>query len=403
MALPRHQELILQCCRVESDPEQRRRIAALLDPPTEIDLSRLVAEARHLEVAPLVRHTLRQLPAGLLPPSTIHHLDQLYYANLGRNFFLSRELRALIQTLTEGGVAVIPLKGVLLAETVYGNLALRRMGDLDVLVRRRDVVRAVGLLREAGFHAMGPVPRAESEDGFLRSNRDVSLKKETGPAGVVLELHWKLKDRLYSLPEETLWTSLREYDWSGQPVELFTPELTLLHLIHHLNYHAYPLKFLVDVAECIARYQEEMDWDQVAYWARGWGLGHSLALALGCIERALERSLPPAVLHGLSRPPRARRWHPSLVARKKWFFSRRGSVVRSDPYLGALFSVLAFDRSLWAGLRVLILGRSENGAQDAAARKPTGTGRARRLWRGLAGLSRGFLRFCRPPPRVGLG
>ena len=49
------------------------------------------------------------------------------------------------------GIEVIPYKGVVLSELYYGDIALRQSGDMDLFVRKQDVVRIKRAVRDLGY------------------------------------------------------------------------------------------------------------------------------------------------------------------------------------------------------------------------------------------------------------
>jgi hypothetical protein len=59
-----------------------------------------------------------------------------------KNLRFTAELIRILNCLESHGIAAIPFKGPTLAESVYGNLALREFSDLDILVRQSDFPRA---------------------------------------------------------------------------------------------------------------------------------------------------------------------------------------------------------------------------------------------------------------------
>ena len=59
---------------------------------------------------------------------------QVYLASAHRNLRLFGELRQILRAFNAAGLSVIPLKGACLAEMIYGNIALRPMVDVDLLL-----------------------------------------------------------------------------------------------------------------------------------------------------------------------------------------------------------------------------------------------------------------------------
>ena len=85
---------------------------------------------------------------------TLEELREHFYANAGRNLFLAKELIKLLHLFSAHEISAIPYKGPVLAVSVYGNLAFREFGDLDILVRERDYQTAQHLLSAQGYRLM---------------------------------------------------------------------------------------------------------------------------------------------------------------------------------------------------------------------------------------------------------
>ena len=86
-----------------------------------------------------------------MPKPILEELREHFYANAGRNLFLAKELIKLLHLLESHEIPAIAYKGPMLAVSVYGNLAFRQFGDLDILVQERDYETARHLLMSQGF------------------------------------------------------------------------------------------------------------------------------------------------------------------------------------------------------------------------------------------------------------
>src|SRR3989338_2337142 len=51
----------------------------------------------------------------------------------------------------EAGIPIIPLKGIALTQAVYNEVPVRRMGDIDLLIKEKDVATVHQILEEKGF------------------------------------------------------------------------------------------------------------------------------------------------------------------------------------------------------------------------------------------------------------
>jgi len=90
-------------------------------------------------VTPLLYHRLTTFHTGIpIPAEVVRELRCSYLRNAGRNMHLYHELGKVLGRLRQADIPVIALKGAHLAEAVYGNIALRPMNDVDLLVQTED-------------------------------------------------------------------------------------------------------------------------------------------------------------------------------------------------------------------------------------------------------------------------
>ena len=100
---------------------------------------------------PLVLPSSKHIPSGYTHSAQRNYKTAAaYLENAARNLRLYDNLCKVLKILRRDGIPVIVLKGAHLAELVYGNRALRFMGDLDLLVQKDDVMRVDALLIEMG-------------------------------------------------------------------------------------------------------------------------------------------------------------------------------------------------------------------------------------------------------------
>ncbi|MFN2124234.1 MAG: nucleotidyltransferase family protein [Candidatus Promineifilaceae bacterium] len=77
--------------------------------------------------------------------------DNLDRYTARRNLYLLSELKKATGCLSQAGMGRIILKGAALVETTYKNLAVRPMLDLDLMIRKEEVPRALELLCSEGY------------------------------------------------------------------------------------------------------------------------------------------------------------------------------------------------------------------------------------------------------------
>ena len=149
----------------------------------DIDVDRARAEAQRL--AGLVSPALAKF---LLEDAERRLGAELIDAGIARKSRLLNRLNAARQArwvgeLVAAGFSFVCLKGFASARTLYPDAALRSTGDLDLLVRRRDLAAVVDFLARRAFaFADGPLPRW----GFIS---DASFVPFVGPDGENIDLH----------------------------------------------------------------------------------------------------------------------------------------------------------------------------------------------------------------------
>jgi hypothetical protein len=180
-----------------------------------------------------------------------------FSANTRRNLILTGELLRLLNLFAAHGISAVPLRGPSLAALVYGDLALRQFGDLDILVHKHNVLRAKDLLVSCGYRPLFALPDREqtlfnrSELAFVLDNRQI-----------IIDLHWETT-RAYltgATEPELSWQRLEHLSLQGHPISTLSKSDLFLHLcMHGAKHHWQRLDWICDLAELI-RSGKEMDW-----------------------------------------------------------------------------------------------------------------------------------------------
>jgi len=287
--------LILLLARGRLPPPLAADARSLLAMPLAWD--RLLERATVHQVYPLVHHHLRALDPPGLPGDFRAALDGLARINALRNTLLAEELARVLDLLAGAGIPVAPLKGVTLAESLYGDRTLRVCGDLDILVPREAVARAFDLLRRGGYeHGEAHTVAAGEIDLLLRSNIEYAFVISKRELRCPLELHWDLVWRWPNARAavDDLWREAGRASFFGSPGYALSPEWELLFLATHLARHRWQgLKWLIDIHEvCVSA---AIDWKKVSAKAAWLGWEDVLALTFGACRALLDTPIPAAM------------------------------------------------------------------------------------------------------------
>src|ERR1044071_4057490 len=109
----------------------------------EPDWCRILTIAKHQGVVPLLRQSILQLDGTPFPETVELEIRRVFGICAANSMLYAREL-TFIQSAFEGsGLRALALKGPALAVRLYGKLSLRPCRDLDLLVSRADLARAI--------------------------------------------------------------------------------------------------------------------------------------------------------------------------------------------------------------------------------------------------------------------
>ena len=284
-------ELLLCCARTKATDrvvERLRELAA-----SEIDWEYFFLLARRHSVVPLVYLQLYNHAADLASPEILATLKKHYLENTARNAVLTAELCRLIDRFAESGIEVIPYKGPVLALFAYGNLALRRFVDLDVIVRKTDVLQAREILLNEGYAPAKSLSLSQQEL-LLRTQHNWQFSRDDHR--LIVELHWDVAPHLFasSVNTDRLWQDLITLDLNGTEVKTFSAEDLLFSLCLHGSRHLWErLGWICDVAELIARHT--LDWSRLLDRAAAADGERMFLLGLYLAERLLDAPLPDEI------------------------------------------------------------------------------------------------------------
>ena len=216
---------------------------------TALDLSAeeyatLIADAQYHRLLPHVSSVLRRRAAT--PPSVLEQLRTFDRANSENNLRIVAASAQCVQVLQAARIAVVVLKGPLLARELYGDLAIRQCDDVDVLVKRSDAQPACDALIAAGYTPLCDV--AIGANRLLRHTHEIAFRSRDG---ILVELHCDIAQPHYSyhLPVEPWFARAQTTLVAGQEVPFPALEDALVFAVLHGAKHLWlRLDLLLDVA-----------------------------------------------------------------------------------------------------------------------------------------------------------
>ena len=328
---------LLQCASPHADPSI---LSALL---REVSWPALLTLAEEHGVISLLASGVAQFEENLAPPEFAQKIRQLQRTQVLSALQMTAELFRLVDQFRDAGLDTVLVKGPTLALRAYGDTGARRYGDLDFLVRQKDILRATELMITAGYE-----PEISVEA--------ISPKKIPGQyvfvritAPLLVELHTERTMRYFprGLPIEEFFARRQHVSVDGHQIPALAVEDELILICIHGAKHLWErLSLVADVAAFVAR-QSGLHWERSSVTARDVGAERMLDTGLLLAGDLLGAALPQDVQARLQSDGSALRlaakiatWLPSggraapgLFVRALYRMRMRGSVVSGLGYL----------------------------------------------------------------------
>ncbi len=254
-----------------------------------VNWERLVQLADQHGLVPLVFRRLSAEP-GAGQSHGLEALRQLDKANAHRTLWLTLELLNIHRHLRARGLDVLPYKGPLLAEKLYGNVALRQFSDLDLLVRSDDLPAIKQALAELGYEPGLRLAQAAERD-YLKSGYEYTFDGARGRN--LLEIKWQILPRFYSIgfAVSEFFERATVAMIEGQRLRTLCDQDLMLVLCVHAAKHAWKqISWLRDIAQ-LARSQG-LDWAALRAKAERLGILRIVSVTFLLAHQLLGAELP---------------------------------------------------------------------------------------------------------------
>lgn len=275
---------------------------------SKLQWNELVASAVRERVAAALAHVVRD--DDNVPTNARRELTRELYNTGACNLLLYRELARVLEaneTNTET-TAPIVLKGGALASTLYDDIALRPMSDLDLLVRKPELPAWKDCLVRLGYEPVSP----EMAKGLAEAVHYHLAFRGGLDGDVVIELHWNLVagDADWRAPDvdwfwrqTELWPGIEDL---GCPAALqLTPLASVLYLsAHAMLQHGGArarLLWFYDIHLLVERSRNAIHWRDVIDKARDFRWDAAVARALERCHELFGTAVPETVVDELKR------------------------------------------------------------------------------------------------------
>ena len=287
---PLESEALLLCARGEISTADRDNLQTLFT--NNFDWDHFYRLARRHSLLPLVYRQLDALK-DQLPGEVFQRFRKSYQENAARNLIFLDELTVVLDRLEAVGIEAIVFKGPALAVLAYGDLNLRRFVDLDLIVRRADMARAIEVLVHCGYVPSRDLT-GEQQAVLLRTQHNLQFMR----GRVIVELHWQVSSELFAatVTAEELWKDLSTIKLNGRAVKTLATEDLLFALCVHGSRHLWQrLAWICDIDRLI-RINPTIDWSALTERAKRANAARMFLLGPALAARLFGTDLPEAIV-----------------------------------------------------------------------------------------------------------
>lgn len=229
--------------------------------------------------------------ASGVPPEIKRGLFERGRAQNFQTLRLTGELFRVLELFNQNEVRALVIKGPVLAVEAYADPGMRSYGDLDLLVRQRDIPRATELLIRSGYQpaiSLGAIRAGKIPGQYLFCKPDAKL---------LVELHNDLTLRYFPRPlpiEDLFARQIRvRVDAQEVPAPSLEDHLVLI-CVHGAKHFWERLNWIADVAGLISR-QPRIDWERASASAKAVEAEHLLHTGLRLGMDVLRAELPEPI------------------------------------------------------------------------------------------------------------
>ena len=257
-------KLFLSCISFDKDINPPQRIPKILL-ERKLDWHYILRNAHQNRITPFLYSNLIEVDGERLVPNWVtQELAQTYHYVGFQNLRFYEELKNILLYFKNLEIDVIVLKGAALAEIIWGNVALRQMEDIDLLVQEHDLEKVDRLLCKLGYI----LDEGYKSKEWYRNNHHHLAPYYKPDKGVVIEIHRNIvsPNKLFNIDIGKMWERAQSVRIDGIDTKILAPEDLMIHLCLNISYSDLfigKIRNLMDLSQAIRYYGKHIDWDRI--------------------------------------------------------------------------------------------------------------------------------------------
>jgi hypothetical protein len=296
--LPIEHKVILLLCKTNHTHDEINEIEKLID---KLNWKKFLKITDNQSITPLIYKNLLKLKnKNSIPENIITSLKNRYLKVLSKNIILYEHLKIIINEFNNKNIPVIALKGIYYAEHLYNEIAIRQIGDIDLLIKEKDIEKVITTLLSLGYTATKFLTLSESFNKEIKHRHLSPFVKN----GVSVEIHTKIADSdTVNLSVEELWERAINVTINSTKCLALSVNDNIMHLCLHIFEHINGCSTIIillhsftDLYEFINKNKENIRWDNLIANCKKYNCLKEIINILYLSDKYFKSQLPENIL-----------------------------------------------------------------------------------------------------------
>jgi hypothetical protein len=255
------------------------------------------------QVGGLALAGLNRMPGLLVPPPVVAQLAEHARHILKQRAAALEELRRIAQALAGAGIDMMPIKGPLLRQRLFPEVAAGPSRDLDLLIRPHQVRLAFDILAQCGYRGESGFSLKQSQMLMQLYGQDL-WQRDDGRFAIEPHIAIVPGNLGVKVNHEAMWQRAQLTEFDGAAIRVLEPEDEFMLLAVHGAKEGWArLKWLADLAALVA-HEPQINWELVSQRAKEQLLQRMTGLSALLLAETFALELPFAAF--ARRDPRLR-------------------------------------------------------------------------------------------------
>ena len=205
-------------------------------------------------LSPLLYYQMRSLN---IPEynKILQPLKDSYMRNTARNILLLKQIKLLKKQAEKEGIHFILLKGAGLAISIYNEVGLRPMADVDILIQKQHIQKIKSLMEQNNMHPLFK----DTNQNWLFKIKSHIMPYQSEDNAMSLEAHTRLfDDRFIHFQDINPFDNARTVNWDNETFFILDPYTAFIYGLYHIVVHhnfSFRLRDICDLKYIVSFYK----------------------------------------------------------------------------------------------------------------------------------------------------